>query len=80
MGVQVLRWKWLILLHDKKGPENRKHEVKLRPPLCSPLRRSMIDTKDRLKLGKETQKRRSDPFFMHVQLEHSAPRIAIANR
>ena len=25
----------------KKGPENRKHEVKLRPPLCRPLKHSM---------------------------------------
>ena len=24
MGVQVLRWKRVILLHEKKNPENRK--------------------------------------------------------
>ena len=33
MGVQVLRWKKLILLHEK-GPENRKNEVNTAPPLC----------------------------------------------
>ena len=26
----------------KKGPENRKNDVKLRPPLCRPLKHSMI--------------------------------------
>ena len=26
----------------KKGPENSKNEVKLRPPLCRPLKHSMI--------------------------------------
>ena len=41
-GVQGLRSKRLILLHEKKGPENCKNEVKLRPPLCRPLKHSMI--------------------------------------
>ena len=27
----------------KKGPENRINEVKLRPPLCRPLKHSMIN-------------------------------------
>ena len=31
-GVQVLRWKRLILLHEENGPENRKHEVNFPPP------------------------------------------------
>ena len=42
MGVQALRWKRLILLHEK-GPENPKDEVKMRPPLCRPLKHSMIE-------------------------------------
>ena len=29
---------------QKKGPENRKHEVNLRPPLCRPLKHSMIQS------------------------------------
>ena len=41
MGAQVLRWKRLILLHEKMGPENRKNGVKLRPPLCRPLKHPM---------------------------------------
>ena len=40
-GVQVSRWKRLILLNEKKGPGNRKNEVKLHPPLCSPLKHSI---------------------------------------
>ena len=30
-GVQVVRWKRLVLLHEKNGLGNRKNEVKLRP-------------------------------------------------
>ena len=40
-GEQVLREKRVISLHEKRGPENRKNEVKLRPPLCPPLKHSM---------------------------------------
>ena len=36
MGVQVLRSKRLILLHEKKGSENRKNEVELCPPSVPP--------------------------------------------
>ena len=40
-GGQVLREKRFVSLHEKKGPENRKNEVKLRPPLCRPLKHSI---------------------------------------
>ena len=40
-GVQVSREKRLISLHEKKGPENRENQVKLRPPLCRLLKHSM---------------------------------------
>ena len=40
---QVLREKRLISLHEKKGPENCKNEVKLRSSLCGPLKNSMIN-------------------------------------
>ena len=36
MGVQVLRLKMLMLLHEKKGPEKRKNEVKFAPPSVPP--------------------------------------------
>ena len=42
MGVQVMRGKRLISLYDKRGPESRRNEVKLRPPLCRPLKQSMV--------------------------------------
>ena len=41
MGVHVLRSKMLILLHEKKDPENRKNEENLQPPLRSPVKKSM---------------------------------------
>ena len=31
----------LVLLHGKKGLQNRKHEIKSHPPLCCPLKHSM---------------------------------------
>ena len=41
MVVQVLRWRRLILLHEKRV--RRTAKVKLRPPLCRPLKHSMIE-------------------------------------
>ena len=41
-GVQVLREKRLISLHDKSDRRTIKYEVKLHPPLCCPLRHFMM--------------------------------------
>ena len=40
MGVQVLGRKGSFAAR-KRGPKNRKNEVKIRPPLCRPLKHSM---------------------------------------
>ena len=40
-GVQDLKVEKTHFATWKKGPENRKDEVKLRPPLCRPLKHSM---------------------------------------
>ena len=41
-GVQVLRWKRLIFIHAKRVRRTVKSEVKLHPPLCRPLKHSLI--------------------------------------
>ena len=33
-----------LFLHETKGPENRKNEVKSRPPLCLPLKHSTTES------------------------------------
>ena len=52
----------------EKGPESRKHEVKLRPPLCRPLKYSMM----------YNTSRKSEEYIMGMQHDEKSFYIDLA--